>query len=248
MCKIISWTVIHGEKLGRKLWFPTANIAFTSSEVENSVFHVNIVIDEKVYEGMGTNMVFKGLFETHIFDFDADIYGKNIEVYLLKKVRRNKKFENLESLIAQIKRDKQFIAEQKLPVLTFWSFDVRHPWHEYYLSMAKRFGNHLTTIVASDENILKIKWRAPHYKQQERIQEIQNLHICDDVIAGSKDKPMQWIKKISPHAICLWYDQRGPFVEKLQSEIDSLGIDTQIIRIPAYKPKIYKSSLMKQKK
>jgi riboflavin kinase/FMN adenylyltransferase len=76
---------------------------------------------------MGSHMVSKKVFEAHIFDFDADIYGKNIEIILLKKVRNNRKFDSLDDLIAQIQADQDYIKSQKINTLTFGSFDHLHP-------------------------------------------------------------------------------------------------------------------------
>jgi hypothetical protein len=56
---------------------------------------------------------------------------------------------------------------------------------------------------------------------------------------------MQWIQKYAPTSICLWYDQRWPFVDKLESEIAKLWLDTQIIRIDPHHPEKFKSSLLK---
>jgi len=122
----ISGEVIHWEKLGRKLGFPTANISYTKNDIEDAVFHLNIVIDEKIYRWMWSHMVKKNVFEAHIFDFDSDIYGKNIEIILLKKIRNNKKFWSLQELILQIQSDQEVIKSQELHTLTFGSFDHLH--------------------------------------------------------------------------------------------------------------------------
>jgi riboflavin kinase/FMN adenylyltransferase len=76
---------------------------------------------------MGTYMPQKKVFEAHIFDFDADIYGQEIEVILLQKIRDNQKFASLEDLKAQIKKDQKEILSHTLNVLSFGSFDVVHP-------------------------------------------------------------------------------------------------------------------------
>lgn len=247
MFKKIVWEVIHGEKLGRQLWFPTANIAYNKNDIEDAVYFLNIIIENKIYSGMWSHMVKKWVFEAHIFHFDMDIYWKEIEIILLKKIRDNKKFGNLDALVHQIKQDKILCENIFIPVLTFWSFDLVHKWHEYYLFEAKKYGTHLTTIVASDENIFKIKWKTPLHNITQRIKAIQDMWICDKVFPGSKDKPMQWIEKIKPSVICLWYDQCGPFVDKLSSEIAKLVLDTHIVRIPPHKPEVFKSSLLKEK-
>ena len=242
----ISGEVIHGEKLGRKLGFPTANISYNREDIEDAVFHLNIVIDGEIHQWMGSHMVSKKVFEAHIFDFDADIYGKDIEIILLKKVRNNRKFDSLDDLIAQIQADQDYIKSQKINTLTFGSFDHLHPWHDYYLWEAKKYGNHLITIVASDKNISKIKNIAPKYPLEERVAALRALWISDEVVPGSNSYPMQWIEKYAPNSICLGYDQRGPFVDALESEIHKLWLDTQIIRVAAYHPEKFKSSLLKK--
>lgn len=246
--KKIEWIVIHGEKLWRKLGFPTANIAYDSGDISNSVFHINIIINDIVYKWMWSHMVWKKIFEAHIFDFDADIYGENIEVILLKKIRDNRKFNSLDELIAQINSDQKLIKSQKINILTFGSFDHIHQGHGYYLWQAKKYWNHLITIVASDENISKIKKQIPKYTLEERMKSLKELWISDEVLAGSNTHPMQWIQQYKPHSICLWYDQRWPFVDALESEIEKLWLDTEVIRISSHHPEKFKSSLLKTKK
>ncbi len=248
MYKQISWIVVHGEKLWRKLGFPTANMVCNRNDISDSVFHINIIIDGKIYRWMGSYMVKKWVFEAHIFNFDADIYGENIEVILLKKIRDNKKFTSLEELISQINTDKKTIMWETLNILTFGSFDVTHQWHKYYLQEALKYGNHLITIVASDNNIEKIKWRKAQHDISERIDFVKNLWVGCEVIAGSDNNPMQWLEKFTPATICLGYDQRWPFVERLESKLTELWLETKIIRIEPHHPEKFKSSILKNKK
>ncbi|GAG68203.1 unnamed protein product [marine sediment metagenome] len=61
---------------------------------------------------IGMNPTFGGnklCIETHIFDFDKDIYGKEISIFFVKKIRGEKKFKDAESLALQIKKDVSFI-------------------------------------------------------------------------------------------------------------------------------------------
>jgi len=192
-------------------------------------------------------MVKKWVFEAHIFDFDMDIYWKKVEVILLQKIRDNKKFNSLDNLVEQIHADKISCGKISIPVLTFGSFDLIHEWHKHYLLEAKKHGTHLSTIVASDENIRDIKGVKTHYPLSERVSMLESLKISDKIIPGSNENPMQWISMIQPKVICLGYDQRGPFVDKLESEIEKLWIQSEIIRIDSHKPEIYKSSLLKKK-
>lgn len=247
--QIIHGTVVQWNKLWRKLWFPTANISFSEDTyVEDSVFHINIVIDSKVYRWVWTNMLAKWVFEAHIFDFSKDIYGEKVEIVLLKKLRDNREFPNLEELKQQITRDKEEALSQELNILTFWSFDVLHEWHKYYLSQARKYGTNLVTIVATDKNIKKIKWNSPMYSILERVDALIETWIPGEVVAGSNTDPMQWLVEYKPHCICLWYDQRGKFVHALPRKLKELSIDCDIVRIASYHPGKYKSSLLKQKK
>lgn len=248
MFKKISGEVVHGEKLWRKLGFPTANIPYNQSDIDDSVFHINIIIDGTIYKGMWSHMIWKKIFEAHIFDFNEDIYGKIIEIILLKKVRDNKKFSSLDDLVNQIQQDEITIRNQNISVLTFGSFDVVHAWHEYYLLEARKYWDQLTTIVASDENIEKIKGRPPLHWLEERVTEVEKIAIAQTVLAGSNSNPMKWIKELCPDVICLWYDQRWPFVEKLQWEIEKVWLATRVARIAAFHPEKFKSSLLKNKR
>ncbi len=113
--------VISGDKRGQKIGFPTANI-----KVENThklipavgVYAVKVNIDFVTYYGM-MNIGFrptvkeKGslLPEIHIFDFNEDIYGKEISVEFLSFIREEKKFNSIEELKLQLQKDKENIIK-----------------------------------------------------------------------------------------------------------------------------------------
>lgn len=107
--------VIHGDKRGRQLGFPTANISIARrvSPVQG-VYAVEVHgLDKEALPAVaniGTRPTVGGtgfLIEAHIFDFDGDIYGQRIEVILKRKIRDEKKFDGLDELVAQIAHDKQ---------------------------------------------------------------------------------------------------------------------------------------------
>jgi len=111
----ISGTVIHGLHLGRKLGFPTANIAVEDSEKlipEDGIYAVLIFIGIKKYKGMlyiGSRPTVDGAFgktiEVNIFDFSEDIYGQKIKVAFIDFIRADIKFDNLTELSAQLEKD-----------------------------------------------------------------------------------------------------------------------------------------------
>ncbi|NRH20949.1 hypothetical protein HOO68_02815 [Candidatus Gracilibacteria bacterium] len=99
--------VIHGKKLGRTIGFPTANVALGKGLIEDGVYSLKITFDNSEYLGVGTYRESIELFEAHIFEFDRDIYDKNIEIHIIKKIRNNKKFESITDLKNQIEQDSQ---------------------------------------------------------------------------------------------------------------------------------------------
>lgn len=120
--------VCHGDQRGRTLNFPTANVNLSKSEANlpNGVYAVEVFLNREHFFGManiGSNPTFYETLpvrlEVHLFDFDRDIYGKNIEIQFHKKIRSEKKFSSLENLKAQLYFDKEliqnFFAQQKRP-------------------------------------------------------------------------------------------------------------------------------------
>ncbi len=243
----IFWEVIHGKKLGRTIWVPTANISFESESISAGVYACNIIVDKKIYFWVGTNQSDKKLFEVFIFEFSQDIYWKNIEITLLEKIRENKKFENLESLKTQIQKDITISKELQFSVLTFWSFDIFHEGHRFYLSEAKKYARTLITIIARDETIERIKWRPAHFWEQKRKEAIEESLIPDITHIWDAHNPFIWLETYKPKIIMLGYDQRGKFVEELPKKLIELWLDnTKIMRARSLEPEKYKSSLLRE--
>jgi len=110
----IEGRVVAGNQLGRELGFPTANIDFDFSKKilpKQGVFVVKSIIDNQPVYGMmnlGLRPTINGqklIMEVHFFDFDKDIYGHNIQVSFLKRLRDEQKFDSLDALKQQLKTD-----------------------------------------------------------------------------------------------------------------------------------------------
>jgi riboflavin kinase/FMN adenylyltransferase len=106
--------VFHGDKRGRQLGFPTANVLLKRHNSPLSgVFAVKIKTIDGMFNGVaniGARPTVNGIreqLEVHIFNFNDDIYGQCIEVIIIKKLRQVMKFENLAALTAQIKIDSE---------------------------------------------------------------------------------------------------------------------------------------------
>lgn len=116
----ISGTVVTGDKRGRTLGYPTANLA-TEAELipPNGVYAVRVVLGEERKSGvasLGIKPTFSGKqysIEAHIFDFDQDIYGRFLRMEFIERIREEKSFPDAHALVAQIDRD----AEQARQIL-----------------------------------------------------------------------------------------------------------------------------------
>ncbi len=110
----IRGNVVFGSQNGRIIGFPTANVNYKNYFLPgNGVYFVNVKIDEVYYFGMcniGHNPTFnfqeERKMEINIFNFDEDIYGNNIEVIFIEKIRNEQKFNGVEELVEQLKKDK----------------------------------------------------------------------------------------------------------------------------------------------
>ncbi len=116
--------VTEGNKLGRTIGYPTANLQIQGADKlvpANGVYAVTVSIDnsssKKRFNGMmniGVRPTVDGTkktIEVNIFDFDKDIYGSTIRIYLKKYLRNEKKFDGLESLKTQLAEDKEQAEE-----------------------------------------------------------------------------------------------------------------------------------------
>jgi riboflavin kinase/FMN adenylyltransferase len=111
----LSGTVIHGEKLGRKLGFPTANLQLDFPDIlipKNGIYAVRVDCLGQRYNGMMSigirptiNDDQKRSIEVNILDFDQNIYGQTISVHFIKYLREERKCPSLEALQLLMKQD-----------------------------------------------------------------------------------------------------------------------------------------------
>lgn len=109
-------TVVHGNKLGRTLGYPTANLEPVNKDQivpATGIYAVTARLGEETYDGMmsiGYNPTVttkKELkLEANLFGFDKDIYGQELEVFFIKKLRDEQKFPSLDDLVQQLHLDK----------------------------------------------------------------------------------------------------------------------------------------------
>jgi len=245
MIKVIKWPVIKWKQLWRTIWYPTVNLKYSGAKVDDATYKINLLIDGVVYTWAWVYRKKIKLFEWYIFDFDEEIYWKEIEIIVLNKIRENRKVKSLEELKPLIKKDIKLIKKIKNNILTFWTFDHVHEWHINFLNQAKKFWDKLITIVATDKNVVKFKWQKPKYKLEKRIKHVKKLKISKDVFSWDETSPLECIHKYNPKVVCLWYDQVW-FSKELKKYIKKNHLDTEVVRMKPYKEKKYKSSLLKK--
>ncbi|MFD1928657.1 bifunctional riboflavin kinase/FAD synthetase [Sporosarcina siberiensis] len=114
--------VVDGEKRGRLLGFPTANVLPDVSSVlpKNGVYAVRMFVDGVAYNGVcnvGVKPTFsnpeitRSIVEVHVLDFEGDLYGKEVMVDWISHIRDEKKFDSIDALVEQIGKDKSTAFE-----------------------------------------------------------------------------------------------------------------------------------------
>lgn len=113
---MLNGTVVHGDKRGKQIGFPTANIKPEHPNKiipKDGVYAVKVRVDGKWHGGMmniGNRPTFdqgdNRTLEVHIFYFGEDLYGKTIQVRFVKRIRDEKKFGGVEELIKQLEKDR----------------------------------------------------------------------------------------------------------------------------------------------
>ena len=111
--------VVSGKREGRKIGFPTANVSTSDTLIpEKGVYAVRVKVNQgKWLDGMvnlGTQPTFGGRkfqIETYIFDFDQDIYGDELTIAFIERIRAERRFETVEALQSQLREDQDCVAK-----------------------------------------------------------------------------------------------------------------------------------------
>ncbi|AWI04006.1 bifunctional riboflavin kinase/FAD synthetase [Clostridium drakei] len=121
---MLQGNVVKGKQLGRTLGFPTVNLNYDKRFVlpRGGVYYTLVKYEDKFFRGI-TNVGYnptvednKLSVETHILDFDENIYNKHIKIYFVDRIRDEKKFDSVQFLAEQLKKDKIYAKKQKLEI------------------------------------------------------------------------------------------------------------------------------------
>ena len=115
---LVRSVVQHGEKRGRELGYPTANLRLEPDcALRHGIYAVRMAVDGVVHGGVasfGRRPTFDNgapLLEVFLFDFSGDLYGKAVDVEFVAWIRGEEKFSGIEPLIAQMNRDSAVARE-----------------------------------------------------------------------------------------------------------------------------------------
>jgi len=124
--------------------------------------------------------------------------------------------------------------------LAFGTFDGLHPGHRHYLDESTKLGD-LTVLVARDSTVERVKRRPPIKNEEERRQAL--LDAGYRAVLGSKTDRYAIFAEVRPDFVCLGYDQEASETA-IQEVCSRLGLSAKIVRIEAFEPERYKSSLL----
>ncbi len=111
---LLAGTVVGGQRLGRTLGYPTANLQPTYTQVipADGIYAVRVLLDDgRIFGGacsIGNRPTVEGAgrsIETYLLDFDEDIYGRGMEIQFIERLRGEEKFDSLDALIVQMGLD-----------------------------------------------------------------------------------------------------------------------------------------------
>jgi FAD synthetase len=136
---------------------------------------------------------------------------------------------------------------KKTKIMVFGTFDILHKGHLNFFKQARKFSQnpYLIVSVGRDANVKKIKGKLPQNSEKSRAKQVKKSKLAEKVILGSKSNYLFNILKEKPEIIVLGYDQTT-YTKNLKSLLAKKGLGVKIKRLKAYKPNIYKTSLMRK--
>jgi len=129
-------------------------------------------------------------------------------------------------------------------VMIFGTFDSVHDGHRALFAQAVEHGDWVMAVVARDETVERVKGRAPECDESDRIAELLQISVLDDIIMGSlNEDKCNVVREHKPDVVMIGYDQEH-FIDELYALANESDQDFVIVRAQAYEPSVYKSSLL----
>lgn len=117
-------------------------------------------------------------------------------------------------------------------VMATGAFDLLHMGHIYYLREAKKLGDHLVVVVATDATVRKLK-HEPITPQETRLNLIKELKMVDEAYLGHEDDMYAIVEEIKPEIIALGFDQIHDEVT-IKNELKKRKLHAKVVRLPKY--------------
>lgn len=248
---ILSGKVVHGDKLGSKLGYPTANLQISESSKlipKPGVYAVKLEIEEMRFEGMmyiGTRPTAFQQEETNIeiniFDFNQNIYNRNITICILKYLRGDIKFESLDGLKEQLKLDEmnaQHVIEdinnqwKKKPKVTIaiLNYNGAELLESYLPMMEYSSSNYEFDILLIDNHSkdLSVDFVKEWYPEIKINELTRNYGYAEGYNVGLRDVDTEYTVVINSDVLVTenWLD---PLLEKMESD-KTIGVVQPLIR------------------
>jgi FAD synthetase len=123
------------------------------------------------------------------------------------------------------------------------AFEIIHPGHLHTMAEAKKLGNTLVVVVATDKSVSKNKGRDPVTTQEWRVKLVAALKIVDAAIAGAQGSIYDTLEKVRPDMVALGYDQTHNPAE-IENEAKRRGLDIKVVRLTTPMPDIKTSKIV----
>jgi FAD synthetase len=124
-------------------------------------------------------------------------------------------------------------VEKMVKIMAAGTFDLLHLGHIYYLKEAKKLGDKLVVVVATDATVKKLK-HEPINSEKIRLSLIKELKIVDEAYIGNRDDIYEIVNDIKPDVIALGYDQVHN-EEEIRSELKKRKIHSEVVRLSEFK-------------
>lgn len=133
--------------------------------------------------------------------------------------------------------------------MIFGTFDGVHPGHRDFFRQAKKLARNpfLIVSIGRDRNVFQIKGKYPDKNEKERARLVKKNKLADKIVLGGVKNHLPHILKERPDIIALGYDQKN-YVKNLKKDLKNKGLNVKIARLRPYQERIFKTSLLREKK
>ncbi|MCB0657830.1 MAG: bifunctional riboflavin kinase/FAD synthetase [Saprospiraceae bacterium] len=249
---LLSGIIVHGEKIGSTIGYPTANIQLVEKEKlipKDGVYAVRITVDEATYDAMlyiGKRPVIKGqdkrVIEVHIFDFSEVIYGLPVQVEVIKHIRDEMSFDRIDDLKLQLMEDevetRRYLSNYQSPyggrqqdkgAVVILNYNGLRHLQEFLPSVVAHTASHLPIYIVDNHSTDKsIEWVQQKYPYLQVIKLNKNYGFAEGYNRGLAQVDAQYYLllnsdvEVSPY----WATR---LLEQLESVDQAVAIQPKIL-------------------